>query len=337
MKSNRISKLNRAIIWLAALSLLAVLVLPIWRIELDAPQYPEGLALQIHANDIKGDVDIINGLNHYIGMNTLHKEDFIEFTVLPYIIIGFSLSFAVVALLGRRKFLYAALALFILFGIVAMVDFWRWEYNYGHNLNPDAAIKVPGMAYQPPLIGFKQLLNFGAYSIPDTGGWIFIGAGLLMLLATFREIRSSRISSKTVVAMLAPLLFFLSSCTTKVDPIVVGKDACYFCKMGITDARYGAVLLTSKGRSFKFDDVSCLRDYLKSGVITPAEVKELYIVDFSGHHELMPVHSAKLFYSEALNSPMQGNVAAFANADSMQQLLQGNAGSWVAWEDVMKK
>jgi len=61
-----------------------------------------------------------------------------------------------------------------------------------HDLDPNAAIKVPGMAYQPPLIGFKQLLNFGAYSIPDIGGWLFIGAGVLMVAAYFKD----RIKSK---------------------------------------------------------------------------------------------------------------------------------------------
>ena len=85
-----------------------------------------------------------------------------------------------------------SLVAFIIFGIVAMVDFWIWEYNYGHDLDPNAAIKVPGMAYQPPLIGFKQLLNFGAYSIPDIGGWLFIGAGVLMVAAFFKD----RIKSK---------------------------------------------------------------------------------------------------------------------------------------------
>lgn len=73
------------------------------------------------------------------------------------------------ALIARKELLYTLLLFFILFGIIAMADFWHWEYNYGHDLNPDAAIKVPGMSYQPPLIGYKQLLNFGAYSIPDIG------------------------------------------------------------------------------------------------------------------------------------------------------------------------
>ncbi len=77
--------------------------------------------------------------------------------------------------------------LFVCFGMVAMADFWKWEYNYGHTLNPDAAIIVPGMSYQPPLIGFKQLLNFGAYSIPDTGGWIFVGGRNDSFLVVCRE------------------------------------------------------------------------------------------------------------------------------------------------------
>ncbi|MEY4383578.1 MAG: hypothetical protein RI995_1120, partial [Bacteroidota bacterium] len=76
MKSASLNTSSRIILFISAFILLAVNFLPIWRIELDAPQYPEGLALQIYADDIKGNVDIINGLNHYIGMKTLHKEDF---------------------------------------------------------------------------------------------------------------------------------------------------------------------------------------------------------------------------------------------------------------------
>lgn len=88
--------------------------------------------------------------------------------------------------------LYYVLGAFVLFGVVAMVDFWLWEYDYGHNLDPNAAIKVPGMAYQPPLIGFKQLLNFGAYSIPNIGGWLFVAAGVLLVIASVIEIKKVR-------------------------------------------------------------------------------------------------------------------------------------------------
>jgi copper chaperone NosL len=189
MVRSELLKSSRILLLLSGVLLLFIIKTPIWRIELNAPQYPEGLALQIHADGIKGDVEIINGLNHYIGMKTLHNKDFFEFTALPYLIGAFAGLFILAAVVNKKSALIFGLSSFVVFGIVAMVDFWRWEYNYGHDLNPDAAIKVPGMAYQPPLIGYKQLLNFGAYSIPDIGGWLFIAIGIIVLSITFIELK----------------------------------------------------------------------------------------------------------------------------------------------------
>ena len=136
-------------------------------------------------------------MNHYIGMKTLHKEDFKEFTVLPYIIGFFAMAFTVVGLANKRKWVYYLFGAFLLFGIVAMVDFYVWEYNYGHNLDPNAPIKVPGMSYTPPLIGYKKLLNFGAYSVPDIGGWIFILCGIILAFCVIQEWRKTKTSKKT--------------------------------------------------------------------------------------------------------------------------------------------
>lgn len=189
---SKTSIFSRVLLLISAACLVYSTFVPIWQIDLDAPQYPEGLNLKIFADKLGGDVEIINGLNHYIGMKTLHTEEFIEFSILKYIIFTYAFLALIAAALGNRKILYTIFTLFVLFGIVAMVDFWRWEYNYGHDLDPHAAIIVPGMAYQPPLIGFKQLLNFGAYSVPDTGGWLFIGSGLLMLVAVIIEFKASK-------------------------------------------------------------------------------------------------------------------------------------------------
>ncbi len=186
-------KVSKFTLFLGALILLLLIIslfVPLWRIELDAPQYPEGLLLLIYPSKLGGDVDIINGLNHYIGMETLHAENFIEFTVLQYIIGGYALLMLLVLFTKKKLYYYGYTALFVLFGIIAMIDFWRWEYNYGHNLDPNAAIKVQDMTYQPPLIGYKQLLNFGAYSIPDIGGWIFIAVACLLLIGCIKEFKS---------------------------------------------------------------------------------------------------------------------------------------------------
>jgi copper chaperone NosL len=196
MKLKKLKPWIRSLTFLSALLLVLVLFFPIWKIELTAPQYPEGLALQIFAGKIGGDVEIINGLNHYIGMRTLHANDFIEFTLLPYFIIFFAVLVFVTAISNRKSMLYFTTVLFVVFCIAAMFDFWRWEYDYGHNLNAEAPIRVPGMAYQPPLLGYKQLLNFGAFSIPDIGGWIFIAAAALLVLCMLFQISISKKEKK---------------------------------------------------------------------------------------------------------------------------------------------
>jgi len=189
METTKLALVSKILLFIIAGLFIGSLFVPMWQIDLDAPQYPEGLVLKLHANKIGGDVEIINGLNHYIGMATLHTENFIEFKILPYIVGAFSLISIALIFINNRKFVLAFFGTFILFVILAGVDFYRWNYEYGHNLDPNAAIKVPGMAYQPPLIGYKQLLNFGAYSIPDTGGWMLVGAGVLLFYIVFKEFK----------------------------------------------------------------------------------------------------------------------------------------------------
>ena len=85
----------------------------------------------------------------------------------------------------------------ILSAIIGMADFYRWAHDYGNNLNPKAAISIPGMSYEPPIIGYKTLLNFVAYSGPDYGGWIFILVGVTAVsLLVWEKFRTRSPSSK---------------------------------------------------------------------------------------------------------------------------------------------
>ena len=192
MKNNSLSKLSKILLITSGIGLIISIFVPLWAIYLEAPQYPEGLGMFLHANKITGDYEIINGLNHYIGMKEIHQEDFWEFKILPYALGFFAALAFLTVLLNNKKWLYFFAALFLIFGVAFMVDFYLWEYDYGHNLDPNAAIVVPGMSYQPPLIGFKQLLNFGAYSYPDIGGWIMFGVGIILVVLSYLEIKSSK-------------------------------------------------------------------------------------------------------------------------------------------------
>src|SRR5690606_22753916 len=120
----------------------------------------------------------------------------------------------------------------------------------------------------------KQLLNFGAYSIPDTGGWLMAAAGVIMAVCAFFVIREKRVAIRNGAAAVAVLM--LSSCSSGPVPIQLNKDNCHFCKMTIADARFGAEILSNKGKVWKFDDAHCVIAFMKSGELKEADFKEVY-------------------------------------------------------------
>lgn len=191
MKS--LKPLTRIAVGVSALALIAAYYVPLWQILMWAPQYPEGLEMKIWIDTLTGDVRTISALNHYIGMKTIEVSMFPEFGYMIYIvgaIIGIGL---LTSITNKRVMLVAYLAVVLAAGIGALIDFYLWGYDYGHNLNPEAPIKIEGMSYQPPLIGTKVLLNFTAFSGPDIGGWIFIGVGALLAALSVYEWRTKKI------------------------------------------------------------------------------------------------------------------------------------------------
>lgn len=337
-----ISKTTQIISVLCGIALVVVIFVPIWRIELDAPQYPEGLTMQIFSNKLAGDVEIINGLNHYIGMRTLHADDFVEFTVLPYIFGLFALFGFFIAFFKSRRVFYPWALLFFVFAILAMVDFYLWEYEYGHNLDPMAAIQVPGQSYQPPLIGFKQLLNFGAFSIPDIGGWLLLTVGLLLLYCIITEYKKQlknkkqqNVNKKLAVVLLVMTLPFFSACSSGPKPIRFEEDNCDFCKMTISDPRFGAEILTTKGKAFKFDDVHCAKAFINEGRISADEIQDIYFIDFTKPEGFIKQTDSYLLQHSELRSPMGSNIAVFSNRDSVQSYQKRFSGKELTWEDYL--
>jgi copper chaperone NosL len=315
---------SRIIIAIGSLALIIMFFVPAWSIYLIAPQYPEGLSMQIWLNQISGQVEIINGLNHYIGMKHIKAEMFPEFSFLVYILGFFILFGLAIAFTGSRKLLFIYLILSLIGGVAALVDFYMWGYKYGHDLDPSAAIKVPGLSYQPPLIGHKKLLNFDSYSYPDTGGWVVVGVTALFFIIWFIEWRKQKKQMKmeqyksnpsSVTNLSVPLLFIVflfMGCNPQAETINLGKDQCAECKMTIVDPKFGAEILTKKGKAYKFDDTHCIAAFLERRGVELSNIYHVFFVDYNGNNELVDVDSAEFVVSSRLKSPM-GGAAAFRN------------------------
>lgn len=197
------SKFARLLVCVAALLLALTPLLPIWRISLVAPQYPEGMGMVIRLNTIEGakehDLENINHLNHYIGMRVIEPADMPELEYMPWIVLAIAISGLATAVIGRRGPLYVWAGVFAASGIAGMADFWWRTYTFGHTLDfAHAAIQIPGLAYQPPIIGVKQIANFTASAWPASGG-IIMGVAALLTAGAVRQSIRGRSSRSALV------------------------------------------------------------------------------------------------------------------------------------------
>jgi copper chaperone NosL len=341
-----LSKSTRIILGIASLSLIVTWFVPLWQILLWAPQYPEGLSMKIWSDKLSGDIDIINGLNHYIGMKHISVEMFPEFQFIG-ILIGILIAVGLAAaIFGSPGILFFFTLLSYIYGVAALWDFWRWGYDYGHNLDPNAAIKVPDMSYQPPVIGYKNLLNFTSYSGPDTGAWIIIVVCLLATFLWWREFfrqrkaglagRKSNMAKAAMLTAVATACMNLSACSTGPEPIRYGQDECIHCKMTLTDRRFGAELVSKKGKVFKFDDLNCLVAYIDAGTLPQDQIAQTVVVDFRGQGTFIDVQQAFFLRNEVLKSPMRSDVAGFSDKTALEKVKAELGGEEMTWETVRK-
>ncbi len=335
------SRVSRWVVATAALLLALLYVVPLWRIDLGAPQYPEGMGLRIWIDRIEGaapnDLRNINGLNHYIGMRAIEPDQIAELRYMPIIVAVLIATGLAVALVGRRRWLFAWLAAYAAVAAAGLVDFWRWEYDYGHNLDPEAAIKIPGMAFQPPLLGDKQLLNFQASSWPDLGGAAAVLSLGVVLLVALYEVRRWRRNQGPALA--AATAMAVAACAgPSPRAITYGADECAHCHMIVAEPRLAAQLVTRTGKTYVFDDPGCLADFLAAGMVDRSAVHSLWLADYgSASEEMIPAEEAWLVRSDAIRTPMANRTAAVSTAEAAERLRAELGGELVRWAELVEQ
>jgi copper chaperone NosL len=165
-------------------------------------------------------------------------------------------------------------------------------------------------------------------------GWIVAGAGALAfmvwLVEWYRHHKSEKGMGKRnpmpAVAVAASFLLFLTSCASKPEPIAYGKDICYNCKMGMSDTKFGAEVITKKGKIYKFDDLHCMIGFLKSGIVIEKDLREKVVINYEKQNDFLDIKTAWFVINPALKSPMGSNAAGFATKQTAQE--HGQAISW---------
>ena len=185
----------RLMLLAAAVLLVATYFFPLWNLTMFAPQYPDGLRLDIYSYELVGgnsgqDIKEINVLNHYIGMQDLVHESFTEFQWMPFVIGALGLLILRAAVHGTVVALVDVTMLFVYFGAFSLWSFGYKLYRYGHDLDPAAAVQVP--PFMPPMFGYQQIANFEVYSYPRPASYAMLAVALLLVGALARTVWEDR-------------------------------------------------------------------------------------------------------------------------------------------------
>ncbi|MFD2446845.1 hypothetical protein ACFSO7_23165 [Bacillus sp. CGMCC 1.16607] len=189
MNGSKLSITSSIFILIAAGLIVASLFFPWWAMKFIAPQYPEGLNIIVYPDKLKGEIDIVNGLNHYIGMSEFSEANFPELKYLKYLIGGLAALTALTAILRKKSILFGLIGMFIIGGALGVFDLYRWLKNFGTNLSPTAPIKVD--PFIPPIIGENTLANFVTYSTLEMGTYFIIAAFVLLLIPLWKDRKPS--------------------------------------------------------------------------------------------------------------------------------------------------
>ncbi|WP_262175736.1 hypothetical protein [Saccharococcus sp. Marseille-Q5394] len=183
----RLSIASMISLLIASIITVLTLFVPWWGMKFYAPQYPEGLDIIVYPTTLAGNIDIVNGLNHYIGMAEFTNESFPELAWMKYIVIGLAVLILIVALLRRKAFLYGLIGVFIVGGIVGLWDMYRWLKAFGTNLDPRAPIELE--PFIPPIIGKNIIANFTTISYFTYGGYMLLLVFILVVYPLWKDRR----------------------------------------------------------------------------------------------------------------------------------------------------
>jgi hypothetical protein len=185
LNAKKLSIGSSLLLVLAAVLIVISLFFPWWKMLFLAPQYPEGLNIIVYPNKLEGEIDIVNGLNHYIGMKNFSEENFPELQYLSYIIGGLAALTLITALLRKKAVLYGLIVVFVIGGLLGVYDLYSALKDYGTDLSPTAPIQMD--PFIPPIIGHNTIANFETTSMLGTGTYFVIAAFILLLIPLWKD------------------------------------------------------------------------------------------------------------------------------------------------------
>ncbi len=155
---------------------------PWWSFKLYAPQYPQGLNLEISLTGMGGDVHEIDLLNHYIGMKHLATAAQVERHLAGYGVAAIGIVTLAALLVAGKKLNRLVFVPALAFPVVFLMDSFYWLYSYGHGLDPKAPLHIA--PFTPEMFGNGKIGQFETFASPSLGFWLAVAGVAIVVIGT---------------------------------------------------------------------------------------------------------------------------------------------------------
>ncbi len=139
---------------------------------------------------------------------------------------------------------------------------------------------------------------------------------------------------KKIIFVLSFFIMLLTSCSNQPEPISYGEDECEFCKMMVMDKRYGAELVTDKGKIYKFDSIECMVGYIDNKKLDKNNYSSVWVGNYVNPGNLIDASKAIYLKNDELRSPMGLNVLAVENQDQFDLIFKEYSGKQLGWDNL---
>lgn len=142
----------------------------------------------------------------------------------------------------------------------------------------------------------------------------------------------SRLSMRTASSLLLLLLPLLGSCARREPrPFALREENCGYCRMTISDPRFGGEFVRDNGRVVAFDAIECLASYVRENAAAHGTP---YVIDFRHPGRFVKASEAVFLRSSDRSSPMGPGVIAVSARDAAAAQRE-LGGTQMRWSDVL--
>ncbi len=163
----------------AALLLIVSLLLPYWVLRMSAPQFPDGLTISAYVNRLAGDVVELEGLNHYVGLDSFESGAVFERSIAIFAVVVLA-GLLVGALLIHSRWVVVFVFPALVFPLAFILDLQYWLWRFGHNLDTTAPLANAVGEFTPPIFGPAEIAQFDTRALPGFGLILAVIASVLV-------------------------------------------------------------------------------------------------------------------------------------------------------------